>query len=252
MNKYIAAVLYLFSLDGMHCASSKHTPSSDAGFVSLFDGKTLKGWEGDPTYWKVDNETILGEVTPSTLLKRNSFLIWRGGITRDFELKVEFLVSAHGNSGINYRSEEVPGVAYALRGYQADLDGAKKYTGSNYEERLRTTLASRGEKVLLPALADTVNQFQQYSTDNFWKLAQVESSLGNPDSLALHIKDDDWNEYHLIVKGNHLQHYLNGVLMSDVTDNDTRNLRMSGLLGVQVHVGPPMTIRYRNFLLKQW
>src|SRR5690606_15122465 len=92
-----------------------------------------------------------------TLLEQNSFLIWRGGKVQDFELKVEYRVSNEGNSGINYRSEEVQGdpnqyiggVPYALRGYQGDIDGQNRYSGMNYEERKRTTIASRGEKVIL-------------------------------------------------------------------------------------------------------
>jgi LEA14-like dessication related protein len=75
--------------------------------------------------------------------------------------------------------------------------------------------------------------------------------MGNPDSLKTHIKIDDWNEYHIVVRGNHMQHYVNGILMSDVIDNDTVNRRFKGLLGVQVHVGPPMRIAYRNFRLKK-
>ncbi len=115
------------------------------GFVALFDGKTLKGWEGDPVYWKMENGTLVGEITPATLLTRNSFIIWRGGITEDFELKTLFRVSEKGNSGINYRSVEVEGIPFALRGYQSDIDGANVYTGSNYEERGRTTFAPEAE-----------------------------------------------------------------------------------------------------------
>lgn len=226
------------------------------GFVQIFDGKTLKGWEGDPTYWRVENGNLVGEITPATLLKRNSFIIWRGGMTADFELKVEYRVSEGGNSGINYRSEEVKDVPYALRGYQADLDGAQRYTGSNYEERGRTTLASRGQKVLLetPNKSNeqgTTDPLKAYIKNNFWTESKVIGSLGDKDALKAHIKNEDWNEYHLIVKGNRLQHYVNGVLMSDVTDNDTTNRKSKGLLGVQVHVGPPMKIEYRNFRLKQ-
>jgi hypothetical protein len=71
------------------------------------------------------------------------------------------------------------------------------------------------------------------------------------DSLQQLIKKEDWNECHLIVKGNRMQHYINGALMSDVTDNDPEGRKMEGLLGVQVHVGPPMKIEYRNFLYKE-
>lgn len=229
------------------------------GFVQIFDEKTLKGWEGDSTYWRVEDGSLIGEITPSTLLDKNSFIIWQGKPPANFELKVEYKVSKEGNSGINYRSERVPDVPYALRGYQADLDGAQRYTGSNYEERGRTTLASRGDKVVLetpytlPASEPLSNadSLKAHIMNNRWTKAQVIESLGNIDSLADQIKIDDWNEYHLVVNGNRLQHYVNGVLMSDVTDNDTINRKSKGLIGVQVHVGPPMTIAYRNFRLKE-
>ncbi len=113
-----------------------------AGFQAIFDGKTLDGWEGDPKYWRVENGCLVGEVTPETLLKQNTFIIWRRGTTRDFELKVDYRISSRGNSGINYRSEEIPNTSFAMRGYQADIDGANKYTGQNYEEKGRTFLRS--------------------------------------------------------------------------------------------------------------
>src|SRR5215813_2651116 len=97
----------------------------DSGYEMIFDGKTLRGWEGDQKYWRVENGALVGEITPETLLKQNSFIIWRGGSTKDFELKVEYRISANGNSGINYRSVEVPGAPWAMRGYQADIDGRK-------------------------------------------------------------------------------------------------------------------------------
>jgi hypothetical protein len=234
------------------CMSVKKAAALDSdGFVRLFDGKTLDGWVGDTAYWSVEGGCLTGIVTPANLLKRNTFIIWQGKMPEDFEIKVEYKISAEGNSGINYRSEELAGVPYALKGYQADLDGANNYTGSNYEERKRTTLASRGQQVVLPALEDVGDSLKGHIKNNQWIPAVVIASLGNRDSLNTHIKKDDWNEYHIKVKGNRLQHYLNGVLMSDVTDNDTVNRRFNGLLGVQVHVGPPMRVAYRNFRLKK-
>jgi hypothetical protein len=246
-------LLSLCVTSGMSQSTSKKDKD---GFVQIFDGKTLNGWEGDPTYWRVENGHLVGEITPATLLKRNSFIIWRGGLTADFELKVEYKVSKDGNSGINYRSEEVKDVPYALRGYQADLDGAQRYTGSNYEERGRTTLAARGQKVLLEApnksdATASTDSLKTYIKNNVWTESKVIGSLGDKEALKEHIKNEDWNEYHLIVKGNRLQHYVNGKLMSDVTDQDAINGKAKGLLGVQVHVGPPMKIEYRNFRLKQ-
>ena len=224
-----------------------------AGFVSIFDGKTLKGWDGDPTYWRVENGNLVGEITPATLLKTNSFIIWRGGEPGDFEFTGEFNITADGNSGINYRSDQLPDVPFALRGYQADIDGKIRYTGQNYEERKRTTLAYRGQKTTIPAYtgAATPEAVRANVKNNAWGGLTVTGSLGSSDSLKTFIKSEDWNTFHLVVKGNHLQHYINDVLMSDVTDNDTVNGKAKGLLGVQVHVGPPMKVQYRNLMLKQ-
>ena len=186
-------------------------------------------------------------------MKRNSFIIWRGGTPSDFELKLEYRITKDGNSGINYRSEEVPGTPYALKGYQFDIDGNNRYTGQNYEERGRTTLAYHGQKVVLNPLPDSLANLPVSDLDrnNAWTQAVVTDSLGNEEELKSHIKDNDWNECHLIVKGNHYQHFVNGVLMSDVTDNDTKNRKTSGLIGVQVHVGPPMKVEFRNIRIKK-
>ncbi len=216
-------------------------------FVQIFDGKTLNGWEGDSTYWHAEDGEIVGVITPATVVKRNTFLIWRGGVTADFELKVEYRISANGNSGINYRSEEVKDIPYALRGYQSDIDGKNQYTGQNYEERGRCIIAYRGQKVTLP---NVTAPLQSIVKNNVWTATVVTDSLGNMDSLKKYI-NEDWNECHLIVKGNRMQHFINGVLMSDVTDNDSISRKFSGLLGVQVHVGPPMKVAYRNFRLKE-
>ena len=231
------------------CGASVAGEPGRAEFVSIFDGQSLNGWEGDPTYWRVDNGSIVGEVTAETLLERNSWLIWRGGIVRDFELRVEYRISARGNSGIGYRTEEVAERPYALRGYQADLDGRNRYTGMNYEELKRTTLASQGEKVTVPAVADAGN-LAAHTRANDWVPAVVDSVLGHPDSLDVHVRALDWNDYHLVVRGNRMRHFVNGVLMSDVTDEDTVNRSFEGLLGVQVHVGPPMKVEYRNVRLR--
>lgn len=234
------------------CTAQKTKAQKD-GFVQIFDGKSLKGWDGDPTYWRVENGNLVGEITPATLLKTNSFIIWKGGEPGDFEFKGEFNITEAGNSGINYRSDQLTDVPFALRGYQADIDGKVRYTGQNYEERKRTTLAYRGQKTTIPAYtgAATPEAVRANVKNNAWSGLTVTGSLGSSDSLKTFIKSEDWNTFHLIVKGNRLQHYINGVLMSDVTDEDTVNGKSKGLLGVQVHVGPPMKVQYKNLMLKQ-
>lgn len=209
---------------------------AEEGFEAIFDG-TLKNWEGDSTYWRAEDGVLIGEVKPDKLLKRNSFIIWRGGEVADFELKLEYRVSAHGNSGINYRSVQVPDpdTKWAMKGYQSDIDGEDQWTGQNYEERGRTFLAYRGQSVVLKP----------------GQKPEVAKELGDRAELQKLVKKEDWNTVHLIVRGNRLQHFVNGVLMAEVKDEDPENRKMSGLLGVQVHVGPPMKIEYRNIRLKR-
>ncbi len=228
-------------------ASSSAGAADAEGFRKIFDGKTLDGWEGDTAYWSVQDGALTGQITPDKLIKTNSFIVWQGGQPADFELKAQFKITEAGNSGINYRSEMFPGIPHAMKGYQADIDGKINYTGQNYEERGRTTLAYRGQKVTIP----TVDSSKAVSKNNAWVPMIVDGSLGSSDSLKGLIKAEDWNDIHLVIKGNHLQHYVNGVLMSDVTDDDTVHRKDKGLIGVQVHVGPPMKVQYRNIMLKE-
>jgi hypothetical protein len=214
------------------------TPAGEdaAGFVSIFDGRTLDAWDGDPKYWRVEDGCLVGEVTPETILKRNTFIIWQGKVASDFELKLEYRISKDGNSGINYRSQAVEDTLFALKGYQCDIDGANRYTGQNYEERGRTFLALRGDM----ARGDADGK------------SRIIGSVGAKDALAEFIKNGDWNQIHLIVRGNTMIHMVNGKVMSVVVDDDPEHRKIDGLLGVQVHVGPPMKIEYRNIQLKNF
>jgi hypothetical protein len=212
----------------------------EAGFQSIFDGKTLDGWEGDPTYWRVENGSLVGEITPATVIKSNTFIIWRGGRPRDFELKLDYRITPEGNSGINYRSTVVPDTVtpsnkFAMRGYQCDLDGRKRYPGNNYEEKGRLFLAVRGQVTRVVGGRPPV----------------IMSTIGDPEELVKAVTDD-WNAVHLVVRGNVLMHSINGRLMSVVIDDDAPNRPADGLIGVQVHVGPPMKVEYRQIRLKNW
>lgn len=228
--------------------------SKEQGFTAIFDGKSLNNWKGDPTYWSVENGNLTGTVTSETLLNNNTFIIWQGGEPDDFELKLEYRITEDGNSGVNYRSVPIDTIPFALQGYQADIDGKNNYTGQNYEEKKRTTLAYRGEKVIVnnQINPDESGSLGKNIKENCWQNREVVKSLGHKDSLVKHIKKDDWNKVHIVVKGNRMKHYVNDILMSDVTDNDTINYSTSGRLGVQVHVGPPMRVEYRNIQLKTY
>ncbi len=243
----------LIIMISISCKVSNPSQNSEKGFVAIFDGKTLNNWEGDPAYWRVENGNLVGEITPKTLLKTNSFISWKGGEPADFELKGEFNITEKGNSGINYRSEKLSDIPFALKGYQADIDGENRYTGQNYEERGRTTLAYRGQITSINSQSGNMKpaDVKIKVKNNAWSDLKVLGSLGSSDSLKTNIKSQNWNSFHLIIKGNRLQHFINDILMSDVTDNDVVNGKSKGILGVQVHVGPPMKVQYRNLRLKQ-
>ncbi len=243
-----------FIVSGCNSSSTENTNSEAqnstdaADFVSIFDGTTLNGWEGDTAVWHVEDGAIVGEVTAaSTPLKANTFLIWKDGQPSDFELAAEYQISPEGNSGIQYRSEAVDGVPFGLKGYQMDIDGANTYTGQNYEERARSIMAFRGQKVTLPPVTDPISKLAK---NNVWSVAVIKDSLGNPDSLKAKI-NAGWNVCRIVAKGNHLQHYINDVLMCDVTDDDTTNRKEAGLIGLQLHAGHIMKVSFKNIRLKE-
>lgn len=252
-NLKVSALITIASILYISCGVKANKKSSYelSDFISIFNGKNLEGWRGDPTYWRVENGILTGEVTPETILKRNSFIIYEKEQPENFELKLEYRVSASGNSGINYRSVKMDTIPFALRGYQCDIDGENRFTGQNYEEKKRTTLAYMGETVTIPRMPDSIpiNNIRKNVKRNCWQTRTITETKAKS-GLKKNVKTNDWNTVHLIIKDNTMQHYINGVLFSEVTDLDTANISTKGYLGVQVHVGPPMKIEYRNIRLK--
>lgn len=212
----------------------QYEPDDNTGFVSIFDGKTLAGWDGDTTFWRVENGEIVGETTPDKVVKLNNFLIWRGGKVKDFELKVDFKLSGT-NSGIQYRSLELPELGkWVLKGYQADLDITNGYTGNLHEERGRkpghVVLARRGDVTRIAA-------GPKY---------KVLAKIGDNQMLRGVVNVQGWNTYHIIARGPVMLQILNGQLISATIDEDEKNFVPEGLLGFQMHVGPPFRVAYRN------
>jgi putative heme-binding domain-containing protein len=201
----------------------------EEGFVSIFNGHDLSGWDGKPGWWHVEDGAITGESTPQKKLLKHNYLIWRGGKPADFELRCRFRLQG-GNSGIQFRSRELPD--WDTRGYQADMDAADVYIGGIYEHQ-RGLIASRGQKVAIaPDGARTV------------------SSLGDPAELRKIIKDGDWNDYRVVARGNKLKLFINGVLTAQATDRQTNHAASSGILGFQLHPGPPMKVQFKDIRLK--
>ena len=222
------------------------------GFRQIFDGKTLKGWDGDTTLWRAEGGAIVGETTAAAQLKQNTFLIWRGGEPADFELKLEFRINAT-NSGVQYRSAQVPPSGeigkWVLRGYQADIDFENQFTGMLYEERGRAFLAPRGAFGYVGPNQPPAGQRGQppAGAGPRGQLGALESG----DALKAFIKQHDWNQLHVVARGNMLVHVLNGHVTALFLDDDEAARSMRGLLGLQIHVGPPMKVEFRNIWLKE-
>lgn len=201
-------------------------------FVSIFDGESLKGWDGREEFWSVQDGAITGITTPENPTKGNTFIIWKDGELANFELKLKFRIEG-GNSGIQYRSKKVGD--WVIAGYQADFDGGNSWTGTLYEEKGRGVLAKRGNKVEITADG-----------------AKKDAGTATPEKEIVEaVKAGEWNDYHIIAKGNHLQHFVNGKLTIDVVDHQSDKAATSGLLALQLHAGPPMKVQFKDIQLKQ-
>lgn len=232
--KYICGLLAACLL----LAGTNTMVSADEEWQTLFDGKTLDGWDGNPDHWSVEDGAITGKTTPEKKLKSNSFLIYRGGEFDNFELQLEYKI-VDGNSGIQYRSFELPGSEWRIGGYQADLEAGDKFSGILYGEQFRGILALRGEMTELRANKEGKMQ----------KL--LVEKIGDTDAIQAKIKKEDWNKYRIVASGYRFQHFINGTKTIECVDNDLANRRATGLLALQIHVGPPMTVQFRNIRIKK-
>ncbi|MEX0724600.1 MAG: DUF1080 domain-containing protein [Gracilimonas sp.] len=234
---HISKVLLIIVVFISSCTPSQNDTSgavNDTEFREILTENTLNEWSWNPEHWKFEDGILTGETTPNNIIIEHSFFVWDEGITKDFELKLEYKISPRGNSGINYRSERIQNKEFVLRGYQADLDGANEYTGQLYEDKGRAFLARRGQMTYI----DPSNKV-------------VESgSLGVEEELLSLINEEEWNSYHIIARDNILIHSINGRIMSVAVD-DGSGSKKEGLLGFQLHLGPPMKVQFRDILFKK-
>ena len=217
-------------------------PDDAEGFVHIFDGKTLTGWDGDTRYWRAENGEIVGETTPEKVVTLNNFLIWRGGTVKDFELKLEFRINGT-NSGVQYRSTELPAIGkWVLKGYQADLDFTQNYVGNVHDERGRAP--SGDGHVVLSRRGDVTRIVDGPKY-------KVIGTVGDATLLRGAMNVNGWNQYHIIARGPVLIQLINGQLMAVAIDEDAKHFASEGLIGFQMHVGPPFKVQYRNVLLRK-
>jgi hypothetical protein len=227
---------------GLQSALAGDSDSSQ-DWVSIFNGKDLSGWDGDPRLWSARDGVIRGQTTIANPARGNTFLIWRGGKLRDFELKIKFRIQ-NGNSGIQYRSKE--GDKWVVGGYQAEVENNPGKVGFLYHERGRGRLVNVGDLMVIDEKGEK----------------EVVGNVSDVDELikAGYYKDKDWNEYHIIAQGNHLKHYINGYQTMELIDNDRltnpddpKDLKGSarqGILAIQIHAGDPMVVEFKDIRVK--
>jgi len=244
----LVIAILAFNLFGMSMVGGRQTAlagdsDSSQEWISVFNGKDLTGWDGDQRLWSVKDGVIRGQTTIANPARGNTFLIWRGGKLRDFELKIKFRIQS-GNSGIQYRSKEID--KWVVGGYQAEVENNPGKVGFLYHEAGRGWLVNVGDLMVIDEKGGK----------------EVVSNVSDVDELikAGYYKDKDWNEYHIIAQGNHLKHYLNGYQTMELIDNDRltnpddpkdRNgAARQGILALQIHAGPPMIVEFKDIRVR--
>ncbi|MCX7047750.1 MAG: DUF1080 domain-containing protein [Candidatus Sumerlaeota bacterium] len=211
-------------------AGGSKANAAEDGFVSIFNGKDLTGWEGAPGWWKVEDGALTVESTADKPCKKCNYLFWRGGQPGDFEIVADFKLSRGANSGIQIRSETRPD--WDTYGYQADMTGNGSLIGFIYHHKY-ALVAGRGEKVVFAADG-------KKTTDTIAAAAE----------LLKNFKQDDWNTYRVVCHGPEIALYLNGVLMCQTTDHRVAPAAARGIIALQMHPGPPMKIQFKNIRIK--
>lgn len=234
---------FALSIPAQAADDPQEVPAEPAGMRSIFNGQDLTGWDGDPRLWSVTDGVIRGETTEEKKANGNTFLIWSGGRTKDFELRLSFRVSSVNNSGIQYRSDHITDGnvrnKWVVRGYQHEIrnsDQLPSVAGFIYEEGgKRGRMCLVGEKAI-------------WGEDG---KKEVVGELIDAEGYEKLFKVDDWNEVVIVGKGHRLQHYLNGRLILDCTDKHPELARLDGILALQLHAGNPMWVEYKNIRIKQ-
>src|SRR5258705_1571908 len=229
MNNQIIKSVGLVML-GASLGFNLFAQSLEPGFKSLFNGKDLTNWAGRTNHWSVQDSVITGTTTKENPAKGNNFLILQqdgtNAIYSDFEIRFSYKFSSDwGNSGLQYRSKDRGN--FVVNGYQGDFEVGTTYSGILYEEGGRGILAERGQKVTL-------------QDDNGKLKKEVTGKVGDSKAIQANIKQGDWNDYVIIAKGNHLQHFINGMQTVDVIDEQASKAAKEGIMAFQIHAGPAM------------
>lgn len=241
MRWFSSLVAFAFSTFAIAADGPVLAPA-ESGMQSIFNGKDLDGWDGDSKLWSVRDGVIHGETTAENVANGNTFLIWKKGTTKDFELRLSFRCNATNNSGIQYRSKHITDGqvknAWVVRGYQHELRNEVTFPNVSsfiYDEGgKRNRLCLVGEKASWSADGKKVESSSLIDQDAFGKLMKL----------------DDWNDVVIVGKGANIQHYLNNRLVLDFTDNDPSRALTDGVMALQLHAGKPMWAEFKNIRIK--
>lgn len=216
-----------------------------AGFTSLFDGKTLDGWRGDPAIWSIRDGAITGGSDQP--IKANTFLI-SDQTYGDFEVRFKYrFMTEAGNSGFHFRSGVANEDEYYLGGYQGNVvprTTAAERIGMLYEEIGRKELVMLGEKA-------RITRRRADQLGNYEIVKSVVGTTNPKETIVASLKPyPEWNEYVIIAHGNHIVEAINGYLAFDATDDDPLRTK-EGLFGMQVHFGAASHVQYKDIVVKR-
>ncbi|WP_414899939.1 DUF1080 domain-containing protein [Sphingomonas flavalba] len=215
------------------------------GFISLFDGKTLNGWRGDMTLWSVRDGAITGG--SEQLIDKNTYLILEREFP-NFELRFKYrFANDFGNSGIQFRSGQVPG-NFAMAGMQANVTPITK--DIDRFAMLYDELGDRQEMVLLGQRAEVTRI--QSGGGGTGRIVRNVIEMVNPREVILKAvkpTGEAWNEGVVIVHGNRVVQAVNGYLAIDATINDPLSPR-DGLIGLQLHISKPSYVQFKDVVIK--
>lgn len=236
-------ILLLLTLPGRLPAADDAPPPEREAMRVIFNGRSLEGWDGDPRLWGVRDGVIRGETTAENKAKGNTFIIWKGGTLKGFDLRLSFRCNAANNSGIQYRSKHITqgkvNNAWVVRGYQHEIRNELKLpsvSGFIYDEGgKRGRLCLVGEKASWDADGKHLESDKLIDQAGFERLFKL----------------DDWNDVVIVAKGNRLRHYLNGKLIVDFTDNHPDLALTDGILALQLHAGAPMWVEFKNIRIAE-
>jgi hypothetical protein len=254
-GRWCCSSLILVALAATAGAGQKaaSTAVEEPGFRSLFNGVDLKGWDGLPGVWSVEDGAITGRTRAEAPLEGNTFLIWKEGTVGDFTLRLKFRFQpvaganmARANSGVQYRSQVIDAAKRVVGGYQADMDGGGKYVGMLYEERGRGILALPTQKVRLSPEAGKPGEPAKAKID----LLGATASEADRSALTAAVARGEWMDLTLVIEGRLLRHYVNGVQTAEIVDHDDAHRAATGVLALQVHAGEPMMVQFKDVRLK--